>query len=380
MGSQRSAGKFFAISFLALAVLAIVVSGCGSSSSSSSSESSSSPASEEAPTAGSEESGSEGGSVDVGEGKTVEIEPGPAKIAILQSSTANQYNQAFKEGAEEEAKKLGAEATDFTAEFDPTTQANQIATAISSGKFNGFVVQPAETNSPCELLSEKAPEANILVSVTILPLCNRALKAGEETWAPGTLNYIGGQTSPATYKKWAENIVAENPGPQKVLVVSGLKVNVATQAFNMAIEEVAEANPEFELLPIVETDFTTPTSLTKTQDALQANPDATIVLSILSDVTKGALSAIKGAGLEGKLKVYDVGGSTESVEEIKSGELIGTTPYFPKEAAAKAVESIVNARETGEPGPRFIPYDGHAPLGDLEFITKANVGEFHPNY
>ena len=319
-------------------------------------------------------------SLDVGTDSPVKTDGGQTKIALLVATTLNEYNQAFIKSAEETAKAMGATIQVFDSAFDATAQANQIANAIQSKKFNAIIAQPVDSNVPCKQLSEQAPAAGIAVSIAILPLCDRVLETGDELWAPGTLNFVGGQAQLPSYEAWAKQVISENPGPQKVLLLSASPLNGAAKAFNAAVAAAAEDAPDFEVLTPVETDFTTPVALTEAQNALEADPDITIVLSILSDVSRGAITAIKEAGLEGDVRVYDVGASQYSLDAIAAGDLQMSMPYFPASAAAAAVTSLVEARKTGEPGTRSITDDGKSDIGDFAFITEANVADFTPEY
>ena len=321
--------------------------------------------------------------VDLGDGKSVTIAK-PLKIAFFSVGTSNTYLNAVIAGAQAKADEVGATMDVFDAAFDPTEQSNQIQTAIQSGKYNAFVFQPVSGPASCTAISEDAPAAGILVSVNIAVACNRGPNVGDDLWQPGTLNYVGGTTSVTAYTAWAEEIQRTNPGPQKVAFVVGPDLNVPVENAKLAMNAVAEAHPEFELVGIYATDYTSADGLAKTQNALQANPDVTIVATNYSELTKGAIAALESAGKQGQVKLYDYGADPFVLDGIKNGVVTMTAPYYPYSAGQVSVQALQDAAD-GKTPIRVILNDG-APKSPLQgdapilIITKENVADFKSEY
>jgi ribose transport system substrate-binding protein len=310
--------------------------------------------------------------IDLGEGKTVTGGCEPLKIAYLQAATNNVYLQANIQGAKDAAEAAGAEIKVFDANWTAATQFNQAQNVITSGRFNAILAEMNDGNQACTILSEDAPAANILVAVVNQPLCNRATAEGDGYWAPGTLNYVGGSQGREAFRKWFMDIAKENPGPQKVAVMTGPDLNSNTINTDAAIKDVQEAYPDFNIIAVVRTNYSVPQGNQKSLPLLQANPDLTILVSNYSDITRGAIQAVKQAGMADRLKIYDSGGNEWSFKAVRDGLITQTRTLNPYTEAHKGVQSLV-AAWNNEKTPRYIPLEA-------VLITKDNVDKHKPEY
>lgn len=122
----------------------------------------------------------------VGNGISVSVDTAqPLRLAYFAPSE-NSFLRANLESLRETAAKVGAEIQFFDSGWSATKEFNQIQNAIQSGRFNAFLVQPLDGQLLCKILSDDAPKAGILVSITVVQLCNRGTLSGAEQWAPGT--------------------------------------------------------------------------------------------------------------------------------------------------------------------------------------------------
>lgn len=315
--------------------------------------------------------------IDVGKGITVPVDPAqPLKLAYFAPSE-NSFLQANLESLRETAAKVGAEIQFFDSGWSATNEYNQIQNAIQSGRFNAFLVQPLDGQLLCKILSEDAPKAGILVSITVVQLCNRGTLSGDQQWAPGTLNFVGGQQSYDSYKLWIDHIVKLNPGKHKIGVLSG--PDLVPNAVNMekALKEAQAANPDFQIVGIWRTDYSPPQGLQKTQNMIQSHPDIDIILVVYSTITRGAVAALKNAGKSpGEIKIYDFGGTIWAKQAIKDGWIELTFPQYARSIIRAAVESLA-AAHAGNPGPHFVPRDG-VPEKQAGIVDKSNVDAFNP--
>jgi len=171
--------------------------------------------------------------------------------------------------------------------------------------------------------------------------------------------------------------VKDNPGPQKVGILTGPNLHPITLSFDKALADVTKAHPDFEVVAKYRTDYSPPDSQVKTQTMLQANPDLTVIIGAYTNMSKGAVPALEAAGKLGQVKVYEAGGTQWSMEALRKGWIQATTGFYRKTAAEAAVQAILDAR-TGKAVPRVILNDGHAPIagqesGQVGIVTKANV-------
>jgi ribose transport system substrate-binding protein len=310
--------------------------------------------------------------LDLGKGKTVEIGCDKLSIAFLSPGSNNEYLQAAIRGVEEAAAEAGANIEVFDAGWDAETQANQAQNVIAAGKFNAIIAESVDGNQACKVFSEEAPKANILVVTKNAPICGRQTKSGDEYWTPGTLSYVGGTQGVAESQEWLEQIVKENPGPQKVAMLTGGDLNSNTINMNEAEKAIRAAHPDFNIIADIRTDYTVKDGNEKTQALLQANPDLTVIISNYSDPTRGVVQAVKQAGLGGKIKVYDLGGNKWAFKALEAGDLTSTRTLTPYTEGKKAVEALA-AAWAGK------PVDKHVPL-EAALVTPNNASQHQPEF
>ena len=356
MRSKRRVGVRVTLALTAL--LAVIATGCGDSDDSSSSSSSKTQ------------------TVDVGNG-TIEVDSAPRSVAMFVAGSAAGYTftAALEDGAKRAAEQHGIDLKIYEANFDAAAQYSQIQSALTSGRYDGLVIQPASAQS-CRLVREAALEQDLLVSVVGATLCGKDDQTGDRLWEPGTLTFVGGQYGVPGFTAFAEGIVEANPGPQKAIQVIGPKEYGVTKGWFKAVDPVFAANPEFEIVATVYTDYTTPDAFRKTQDALQGNPDAGIVISQYVDLTRGVVRAAKALGRD--VKIYDFGASAESVELIEEGTVLATFPTYPLSMGSATIDAIVSAAR-GDSVPRFIEKDGN-PDAITTVLDKSAIDSFEPQY
>ncbi len=310
--------------------------------------------------------------IDLGEGKSIMGGCDPLKIAFIGAGSNNTYMQSNIKSAKETAEKLGGSVDFFDPNWTTTTQFNQAQNVLSSGKYNGIIAGVLDGVQMCKILTEDAPAKGIMVSVYNQALCGRALNEGDALWAPGTLDYIGGAQSCSAFTAYFEFMAKENLGPQKVLVLTGPDLNANSLATDCAVKAIQAKHPEFKILSVTRTNYTVVDGNQKTLPLLQANPDTTILFGNYSEITRGSVQAIKQAGMAGKVKVYDAGGSAWAYQAVKDGDIAATKTYIPYTELKLTVELMFDAWN-GKTPPRFIP------LPSI-FVTKANIAEHQAEY
>ena len=296
----------------------------------------------------------------------------PLKIAFLIAATNNTHLQAQIRGAQDAAEEIGAELSVFDPNWSPTTQYNQAQNVISGGNFNAILAEMNDGNQACQIMTETAAEEGVLVAVVNQPLCNRGSNEGDELWSPGTLNFVGGTQGRAAFRDWIFSIAEENPGPQKVAVLTGPDLNSNTINTDLAIADVQAEYPEFDVIATIRTDYSVLQGNEKTLPLFQANPELDIFISNYSDMTRGAVQAAQQTGSLETLKIYDSGGNKWAFEAVDRGWIERTRTIEPYAETYEAVKQLGAAWE-GETVPRFT-------MTATTTITSENVGELEAEY
>lgn len=314
-------------------------------------------------------------------GTKITVGGSPLKIAFFIGGTTDAFEQAARNAAVAEAKELGVQLTVFDGGFDQLTQANQVQQVLAQGTpYNAWIFNATSLNN-CTFVKQ-ALAKKILVSVLEEPMCGHEQEDGDGQYMPGTLNYVGGSTTQTVFNNYLNAIVQANPGPQKMIFLEGPQGIQQTIQTNKAIAAVEKADPQMKVTVANVDGYNLAGAEKQMATMLPANPDFTILATNYSDMTEGAVDALRTAGrLTSNLKIYDVGGSTWAVNAVKSGTIIGTVPLLPATEAKLSVESLVNAWK-GERG--LVYYDAMLTLkgnfGPANLVTKATVSEFHAEY
>ena len=295
------------------------------------------------------------------------------RVAYFSAGSSNQYLQAAIDEAKTYAADQGFTLDVFDGQFDAQTQFDQMQTALTSGKYNAFAVEPNDGNLVCNLLTKDAPEAGVMVAVFNLPICGRATNLGEETWEPGTVNYVGGQTLDV-YENWVEHVKKSYPDGAKIALISGPDLNANSIVFFQAAEAFAEG--PWEVVAQQTTDYTTAKAFQAAQTIMQSHPDLDVIMSNFSGMTRGVVQATAGSDVA----VYDFGGDQWALDNVKSGALASTIMMLPRLETRYALEGIVDIVK-GEETPIFVNLAELEELpGGTPFVYPDTVADYTAEY
>ena len=320
-------------------------------------------------------------SIDVGGGYVIKTNGAPLRIAFFSLGSGNSFLKAQNEQARETAKQLGVPIDIFESDFDASKQMDQMQIALASKKYNAWIVEPVAGNVACQIATRQAPAANILVEDIDGTLCGRILGEGDQLWSPGTLNYVGGNKSVKAWTILWDKAVKDNPGPQTVGVMVGPALNSITKAFFKAMHDTAPSN--WKIIAPVYTDYSVPDAEQKAQPLVQAHPDMTILISAYTNITKGAVAALRASNRLGKVKIYEGGGTVTGLAYVRDGVTQAMLARYSRTPIAYAIQAVADAW-AGKPVPHYTGDDGHAletgrdPNSASFLVTKENAGDYHP--
>jgi ribose transport system substrate-binding protein len=281
--------------------------------------------------------------IDVGLSAPVLGGCGPLKIGVFLAGTNNAYLQSNIKAINETAAKAGASVQTFDGKFDPTTQFNQLQTALASGKFNAFLVAAVDGAQSCKILTAQAPARKIIVSVMNQALCGRGTNENQELYAPGTLHFVIASSTKEGFTSWLMQVAEQNPGRQTVAVITGPNLNSNTVNTDAAIKAVQQAHPDFHIVATQRTDYSTQQGQAQALPMLQAHRDLTILVTNYSDITRGAVAAATQLGISGKFKIYDAGGNRWAFNAVTQGMITSTLKFAPYQEAQNATQALIDA-------------------------------------
>jgi ribose transport system substrate-binding protein len=305
----------------------------------------------------------------------VSVGGAPLKIAFLDVCAAcNAWSVANTDATFAEAKKLGITVTMFDANFNALNQVSQAKTAMAEG-YKGMVII-ALSPEMCTI-AKQAVKEGIVVSVVNQHVCTSVYATGDGTWLPGTVNFIGGDQTQAVFTQYLSTIAAQNPGPQQVALVEGTPGLTQTLLMSRAVATVEKAHPDFKITPIQVPGYDLAGAYTAVSGFLPAHSNLTILASVYSDMTQGALKALQHEGKTSSVKVYDMGGDKWAFSAVKDGMVKLTSVFLPATEGRLAVQSLYNTWYQGKPGPHYVDILGTV---GSPFVTTANISSRTPEY
>lgn len=300
-----------------------------------------------------------------------------AKLAfIVECATENAFCQTRWDGAQEAAAAVGAEITLFDAVFDPNAQLAQTQDAIVQG-FDGYILSPVADATGCANFELLQATGKPVVNINS-PMC------GNPDYTEGTAGFVAMQTE-SFFLEHVENAFASCETECQAIAVGGFVGSDLFTRWENAIQRASEKYPNVTVVSDQPGNFDPAVALTVVQDALLANPDASIVISSWDDMTRGVEEGINAAGkVPGTdVRIYSVGGTSYGVDQVTAGAWASTTILLPREESYYGIVQLAHAIATDETTPGFA-YLAESPVvtdgpGSL-FITADNASGFTPEY
>lgn len=290
------------------------------------------------------------------------------KMGLFGVGSANAYQRANIEGAKAAAEKYGVDLTVYTGDLDVQVQKQQFDLALDRKLYDVFVTALMSGDQLCNTI-KKAVKENVKVVLYVTTACGGV---------PDGVTTLVNLMTPEAFRLWWDYIFTTNE-PQEFAMLA-LDPNVDLTRINKTqMEEAMAAHPGFKLVSYQNTNDTVPGAYQMAQDMLRAHPDVKIIGSASGTITQGIVQAVKAAGKEGQIKVYDFLGNKFTLDAVKSGAVTASMPGLPYTEAYIAVESGIRAMK-GESVPKMINPAESLKINNGPIITKENVDQFKPEY
>ena len=234
-------------------------------------------------------------------------------IAYLSFAVENSYDAPMLAAAQAVASDNHATMKVFDANNNPQTQYAQLQDVISSGQYNGIILQPIFGTGLTGLVKEAISKGIKVVKASALDV--------------------------AIYGAFGKAIAAD----------PGVKIVAQGQSF-----------------------FSPTTGLTAVQDMLTANRGLNLIVGSDQGIEGGA-QAVQAAHLTGKVILVGYGASAAALAGVASGAWYADVAQAPASEGRLAVQALIAALRTGKSSGGIDPV---AQLPDGGVVTKANVHLF----
>jgi ribose transport system substrate-binding protein len=260
-------------------------------------------------------------------------------IAFFGFAAANSFAQATWKGVQQAAKQNGVSAKFYDPNFSAQTQVSQIQDAITTGRYQAFVIQANDGNSVIPAIKQ-ALKAHIAVVAEFTPV-----GSNYATIKPPIkgMTFVGEAPVHNGHELGLLGIQAcKGMNPCNVAYLEGFKSLPLDNARTNEVKKTLGTAKNVKLVADVEGGYTQSEGLKATQDVLQAHSDVNVIIGS-SQAIEGAQLALKGAGKLGKIKLIGNGGSCQAVKGVQSGAWYATYALPEKTSGYKAAQLAIQA-------------------------------------
>ncbi|WP_328938475.1 substrate-binding domain-containing protein [Streptomyces tauricus] len=275
------------------------------------------------------------------------------KVGLSLSTLNNPFFVQIKEGAQAEAKKLGADLTVTDAQNDASQQANQLQNFTSEG-VDSIIVNPVDSDAagPSVRSANKSDIPVVGVDRGVNKAKTAALVASD--------NVEGGQLG-------AKALAEKLGGKGKIVILQGLAGTSASRERGAGFEEGLKAYPGIKVVARQPADFDRTKGLDVMTNLLQAHPD---VQGVFAENDEMALGAIKALGSKAGKSVQVIGfdGTPDGLKAVADGTMYASVAQQPKELGRIAVENALRAAD-GKKTEQTVKVP-------VKVVTSKNVADF----
>jgi ribose transport system permease protein len=275
------------------------------------------------------------------------------KVGLSLSTLNNPFFVQIRQGAEQEAKKLGVDLTVTDAQNDASQQANQLQNFTSSG-LSTIVVNPVDSDAAGPSV-RSANKADIPVVAV-----DRGVNKAEIDALVASDNVEGGRMA-------ARALGGKLGGEGSIVILQGQAGTSASRERGQGFAEGLKEFPGIKVVAKQPADFDRTKGLDVMTNLLQAHPD---VRGVFAENDEMALGAAKALGSRAGKDVQVVGfdGTPDGLKAVEAGTLYASVAQQPTELGRIAIRNALDAAEGKD-------------LKDLvkvpvKVVTKENVGSF----
>jgi fructose transport system substrate-binding protein len=285
-------------------------------------------------------------------------------IGLITKTETNPFFVKMKEGAQAEAKKLGAKLMTASGKKDGDTgaQITAIENMVTAGAKTILITSSGDAIIPAV---KKAQAKGVQVIALDSPFDGADALFATDNYKAGIL--IGQYAKAATAGKPAKIAMLDLfPGHP----VGAQRHNGFMSGFGLKANDARsnELSSTAETVCTADTDGNQAKGQTAMENCLQKDPGINIVYTINEPAAAGAYNALKKAGKEKDVLIVSVDGGCEGVANVGKGVIAATSQQYPLKMAAMGVAAGVDYAKGGKKA------SGYVDTGVTLIAAKAVTG------
>ncbi|MET8577196.1 substrate-binding domain-containing protein [Streptomyces sp. NPDC005012] len=275
------------------------------------------------------------------------------KVGLSLSTLNNPFFVQIRQGAEQEAKRLGVDLTVTDAQNDASQQANQLQNFTSSG-LSTIVVNPVDSDAAGPSV-RSANQADIPVVAV-----DRGVNKAEIDALVASDNVEGGRMA-------ARALGEKLGGEGRIVILQGQAGTSASRERGQGFAEGLKEFPGIEVVAKQPADFDRTKGLDVMTNLLQAHPDVDGVFAENDEMALGAAKAL-GSRAGEQVQVVGFDGTPDGLKAVEAGTLYASVAQQPTELGRIAVRNALAAAE-GKDLKELVKVP-------VKVVTEENVGSF----
>ena len=269
-------------------------------------------------------------------------------IGLVTKTETNPFFVKMKEGAQEEAKKLGAKLLSGSgkADGDNAGQITAMENMIAAGA-KTILITPSDAKAIVPAI-KKARDKGVMVialdSPADPPEATDALFA-TNNYTAGVLigEYAKAAMAGKTPKIVALDLLPGHP-------VGAQRHNGFLKGFGLAAPDAKsnELGKAAEVVCMADSYGDAAKGQTGMENCLQRNPAINVVYTINEPAAAGAYNALKKAGKDKGVVIVSVDGGCQGIKDVGAGVIAATSQQYPLKMAAMGVEAGLEYAKSGK--------------------------------
>ena len=293
-------------------------------------------------------------------------------IAYLSFAVENSYDAPMLAAAQAVASDNHATLKVFDANNSPQTQYSQLQDAITSGQYNGIIVQPIFGTGLTGLVKQAISKGIKVVNLDQILGPDLSTSQPQVAGLSANVTFVPTDIGTKLGTLVVHACQAKNLSPCKVGYLYDIKASALDVAIHGAFAKAIAADPAVKVVAQGQSFFSPTEGLTAVQNMLQANPGLNLIVGSDQGIEGGA-QALQTAHLTGKVILVGYGASAAALAGVSSGAWYADVAQAPASEGRLAVQALVAALRTGKSSGGIDPV---AQLPNGGVVTKANVSQF----
>jgi ribose transport system substrate-binding protein len=293
-------------------------------------------------------------------------------IAYLSFAVENSYDAPMLAAAQAVASDSHATMKVFDANNSPQTQYAQLQDVISSGQYNGIILQPIFGTGLTGLVKQAIGKGIKVVNMDQILGPDLSTDAPQVAGLSANVAFVPTEIGTKLGTLVVQACKARNLNPCKVGYLYDIKASALDVAIYSAFGKAIAADPAVKIVAQGQSFFSPTTGLTAVQNMLTANSGLNLIVGSDQGIEGGA-QAVQAKHLTGKVILVGYGASAAALAGVASGAWYADVAQAPASEGRLAVQALVAALRTGKSSGGIDPV---AQLPDGGVVTKANVSQF----